>query len=177
MYIFRVIWWRFLFTHVTYFIVFQWNYTISSTTSNDVINVKPNWGCCFWILIIYLLVRKIDTRTFVTAPQYTFPLWKCIIRLKICAHINLFHTRCFGINMTSMWNHCIFICFIYVMCFFTRTSDLIILDLIFSFLKYLSQQDINYECIILSEMQHSQPQMNLYCAGFFKIDMATVNVM
>ena len=68
----RFIWWRFLFTHVKHFIVFQWNYTMSSTMCNDLINVKPYWGCCLWILIICFLVSKIDTWTFVIALQYTF---------------------------------------------------------------------------------------------------------
>ena len=113
----------------TYF-VFQWNYTMSSTMSNDVINVKPYWGCCFWILIIFLLVRNIDTWKFGTALQYTFPVWKCTIRLRICAHYSRFHIRCFGRNMTPMWHHCIFICLIYVVWFFTRPSALRILALI-----------------------------------------------
>ena len=103
----RIIWLILLFTHVTYFLVFQWNSTTSSTTSNDVIHVKPYWGCCLWILIICFLVRNIDTWTVGTAPQYTFPVWNFMIRLRICAHCSLFRIRCFGINMTSMWHQCI----------------------------------------------------------------------
>ena len=118
-------------------------------------------------MIIYFLVRKIDIWTFGTSPQYTFPVWKCMIRLRICAHCRFCHIRCFGINMKSMWNHCIFICFLYVMCFFDRSSILSILDFILEFFKYLSCQDSNDECIILSEIQHSQPNMNLYCADIF----------
>ena len=45
--------------------------------------------------------------------------------------------------MTPMWYQCIFICFIYVMCFITRPSDLSILDFIFQFFKYLSRQYSN----------------------------------
>ena len=85
-----------------------------------------------------------------------------MIRMRICTHVSLFHIICFGINMTSMWNQCIFICFIYGMCFFIRPSILIILDLVLKFFKYLSRQDSNYECILLAEMQHSQPHMTLY---------------
>ena len=49
------------------------------------------------------------------------------------------------------------------MCFFTRLSDLSILDFIFEFFfKYLSRQDNNDECILLAEMQHSQPHTTLY---------------
>ena len=85
-----------------------------------------------------------------------------MIRLKICAYFSLCHIREFGINMTPMWHHGIFICFIYVMCFFTRPSAVIILDFIFHFLKYLPRQDINDECILLAEMQHLQPHIALY---------------
>ena len=143
------------------FIVFQWNSTTRSTKCNAMINVKPNWGCCFFILFICFLVRKIDTLAFGTAPQYTFLVWTCMIRMRICAHFSLFHIRWFGRNMIPMWHHCIFICFIYVMWVFTRPSALRILDFIFSFFKYLSRQDSNDECILLSEMQHSQPHMTL----------------
>ena len=115
------------------FFVFQCNYTMSSTTCNGVINVKSYWGCCAWIMIICFLVRKIDTRTVVTAPQYTFPVWKCMIILRVCAYCSLCHIRCFGIHMTPMWHHSIFICFISVMCFFTRPSALRILAILFEF--------------------------------------------
>ena len=108
------------------------------------------------------MVRRIDIWTLSIAPQYTFPLWKCMIRLRICAHFSLCNIRCFGINMTPMWHKCIFICFIYVMWFFTWTSALSILDFIFEFYKYLSRQDSNNEHIILAEMQYSQPHMTLY---------------
>ena len=37
----RFIWWRFLFTHGTNILVFQWKSTMNSTTSDDVINLKP----------------------------------------------------------------------------------------------------------------------------------------
>ena len=84
-------------------------------------------------VFICFLIRKIDTSTVRTTPQYTFPVWKCIIRLGIFAHCSLFLIRCFGINMTPMWHHIIFICFIYVICFFTRTSALTIYDLFFNF--------------------------------------------
>ena len=70
----------------------------------------------FLHVFIYFLVSNIYIWTFSTAPKCTFPVWKCMIRLRICAHCRLFHIRCFGINMTPMWHHCIFICFIYVMC-------------------------------------------------------------
>ena len=58
-----------------------------------------------------------------------------MIWLWICTHFWLFHLRCFVINMTPMWHHCIFICFIYAIWFFTRPSVLRILALIFEFLK------------------------------------------
>ena len=135
---------------------------MSTTLSNDVINVKPYWGSCFLILIICFLVRKIYTWTVSTAPQYKLSVRKCIIRLRICAHCSLFHIRFFGINMTPMWHHCIFICFIYVIWFFTIPSALRILAFIFQSFKYLSRQDSNDECIILAEMQHSQPHLIFY---------------
>ena len=164
-------WWRFLFTHVTYFIVLQRNSIMSGTISNDVINVKPNWGCCFFMFLICFLVRNIDTWTVSTTPQYTFTVLKCMIRLRICAHCSFCHIRCFGINMMPMWHDSIFICFIYVMCFLTRPSALRILALSFSFFKYLSQQDNNAECILLEEMQHSQPHINLYRAEYVLIEV------
>ena len=133
------------------------------------INVKYNWGCCFWILIIYLFVRKIDTWTFGTTTQHTFTVCQCMLILRICTHYRLCHIRQFGINMTSMWNHYILICFIYMIFYFTRPSVLSILALIFQFFKYLSRQDSNDECILLTEMQYSQPQMTLYCTGIFKL--------
>ena len=127
----------------------------------DVINVKPNRGCSFVMFFSCFLVKNIDTRTVITAPQYTFPVRQCMLRLRICAHRSIFYIWCFGINMTPMWHHYIFICCIYVMWFLTRPSDLSILDLILEFFKYLSRQDSNYECILLAEMQHSQPQIIL----------------
>ena len=161
LYFCRFVWWRFLFTHVTYFSVFQWNSTMSSTTSNDVINVKHNWGCFLLMIFICLLVRKIYIWTFSTTPQYTFLVWKCMIIMRICEHCSLFHIIYFGINMTPMWQDCIFICFIYVMCIFIRPYVLSNLAFIPNFFKYLSRQDSNDESIILAEMQHSQPHMIL----------------
>ena len=46
-------------------------------------NVKPNWGCCFFMFFSCFLVRNIDTKTVNTAPQYTFPVWKCMIRCQM----------------------------------------------------------------------------------------------
>ena len=40
-------------------------------------------------------------------------------------------------------------------------SALRILAFILEFFKYLSRQDSNNECILLAEMQHSQPHMTL----------------
>ena len=117
------------------FFVFQWNSTMSSTTSNDVINVKPNWGCCFFVFFICFLVKKIDLWTFITTPPYIFSVWKCMITLSICAQCSLCHISRFGINITPMWHHCIFICCIYMMCFLTRPSDLRILDFILQFFQ------------------------------------------
>ena len=81
---------------------------------HDVINVKPIRGCSFFIIFSCFLVRNIDKRTVITAPQYTFPVWKCMIRMSISAHCFICYIRCFGINMMPMWYHCIFICCIYV---------------------------------------------------------------
>ena len=131
----RFIWWRFLFTHGTNVLVFQLKSTMNSTTSNDVINMKPNCGCCFVMFFSYFLVRNIDTWTVGTAPQYKFPVWKWMLRLRICAHCSICHIWCFGINMPSMWHHCIFICCIYLMCSLTRPSDLSILALILEFFQ------------------------------------------
>ena len=61
-----------------------------------------------------------------------------------------------------IWHHYIFICSIYVILFFTIRSFLRILDLIFEFLKYRSRHNITEECIILEDIQHSQPRMTLY---------------
>ena len=81
------------------FFVFQRNSTMSSTKCNGVINVKTDLGCCFFVFFMCFLVRKIVTWTVSTAPQYTFPVWKFILRLWICTHCSLCHIRCFGINM------------------------------------------------------------------------------
>ena len=64
-----------------------------------------------------------------------FPVCQCMLRLKICAHCSICHIWCFGINMTSMWHHCNFICCIYVMWFLVRPSDLSILALILEFFQ------------------------------------------
>ena len=32
---------------------FQWNSNTISTTSNDVINLKPNRGCCFFMFLFF----------------------------------------------------------------------------------------------------------------------------
>ena len=53
------------------------------------------------------------------------------------------------------------ICFLYLMSFLTRPSALSILYFIFEFFKYLARQDSNDECILLEEIQHSQPHMIL----------------
>ena len=116
------------------FFAFQWNSTMGSTTFNDVIDVKYNWGRCFFVSFIFLLVRKIYMWTLSTIPQYTFPVWKCMIRLRICAHCIICHIRCSGINMTPIWHDRIFICFIYVMCFLNRPYILSILDLIYIYI-------------------------------------------
>ena len=134
---------------------------MDSTTCNYVINVKPNLWCCFFVFFICFLVRNIDMWKFRTTLQYTFPVWECMIRLSICAHCIIYHIISFGIDMTPMWHHCIFICFVYVMWFFTRPSDLRIMYFILEFFKYLSHQDSNDECILLLEMKHSQPHMTL----------------
>ena len=154
-------------THVKHFFVFQWNSTMSSTTCNDVINVKHNWGCCVLILIIYSLVSKIYTRKVHTTPQYTFPVRHCIIRMRIYAHCSLFFIRCSGINMKLMWHHRI----IYVSYkWFSFSWDLLfwsfcLLSLIYS--KYLSLQENNDKCILSAKVQHSQPHMTLYHADIF----------
>ena len=124
------IWWRFLFKNVTGFLVFQWNSTMGSTTSNNLINVKPNRECCLLMNFVFFLVRMIDMCIFITTTKYKFPLWKYMSRLIICAHCSIFHIRRFGINMTPMWHHCIFIWFIYVMYFSNRPYALSILDFI-----------------------------------------------
>ena len=134
---------------------------MSSTTSNDVINMKPNCGCFFFMFFSCFLVRKINTRTVGTALQYTFPVWKCIIVMRISSHCCICHIRCFGINMMPMCHHCIFIYSMYMIYFLTRPSALIILDFILEFFRYLSRQDSNDECILLAEMEHSQPHIIL----------------
>ena len=52
LFFFRFIWWRFLFTHVTYFLAFKWNSTVRSTTSNDVVKWNLIEGVvlsCFFV--------------------------------------------------------------------------------------------------------------------------------
>ena len=134
-------------------------------------------GVVCWILIIYYLVRKIDTWTVKTTQQYTFPVWKCMIRLRIYAHCIFFHIRCFGINITSMWHNSIFMCS-YMWCAFS--PDLLLWAFWLwplSFFKYPSLQESNDACIIVAETQHSQPHMTLYCANIFLIVVATLNTM
>ena len=87
------------------------------------------------MLLICFIDRKINIWTDGTTTQYTFPVWECMIRMRISTHCSIFHIRCFGINMTPMWHHCIFIMLIYVVCFLARPSALSILDFILQFLK------------------------------------------
>ena len=61
-----------------------------------------------------------------------------------------------------MWYDRIFICFIYVILFFRRTSVVIILAFIFEFFQYRSRHDSNVESIIFSYITHSQPQMTVH---------------
>ena len=67
-----------MFTYVTHFIVFQWNYTMSSTTSNDVVNMKPNWGWCFFMFFSCFLDRKSHTLNFTHWEEWGYLLstWK-----------------------------------------------------------------------------------------------------
>ena len=81
------------------------------------------------------LGKNIDAWKVRTTPQYTFTVWKWMIRLKICTYCSLWHIRLFGIYMTPMWHYCILICFIYVMWFFNRPSALIIIAFIFEFFQ------------------------------------------
>ena len=70
--------------------------------------------------------------------------------------------------MTPIWHECIFICLIYAILSFTRTSVLGILDLIFIFVcKYQSRHASNVECIIFEDIQNSQPHISLYRADNF----------
>ena len=103
------------------------------TTQNLMTNVIFNSRTCAGIFIICFLVRKINTWTFGTTLQYIFRVWQCMIWLWICTHCCLCHIRCFGINIMTMWNDCIFICFIYTIFFFPRPSVLIILAEILEF--------------------------------------------
>ena len=52
-----------------------------------------------------------------------------------------------------------------------------ILALIFDSKKYRSRHDSNEECILLADIQHSQPHMTLYRADFFLFGVAIVNLM
>ena len=79
--------------------------------------------------------------------------------------------------MTLIWNECIFICFVYVVFFFTRPTVLSILALIFEFLKYQSCHYGNEECILLADIQHSQPHMTLYRADIFLFRLGILNLM
>ena len=90
-----------------------------------------------------------------------------MILLWIYTHCWLYHIRCFCINMMPIWHACIFICFTYAIWFFTRSSVLRILALIFEFLKYWSRHDSNEECINFKNIKHLQPHMTLYCADIF----------
>ena len=131
---------------------------MGNTTTNDEIIMKPNWGCCFFMFFICFLVMNIGTWTFVTTLQYTFPVWKCMIRMRIFGSCSLCHIWCFGVNMTPCSITVFYIFYIYyVLSHWTFTFS--ILDFIFCFFKYLSLQDSNDECIPLAQMQHSQPYM------------------
>ena len=88
------------------------------TTWNYMINVKTNWRTSVVILLIFSLVSKINAWAFVTTPQYTFPVWWCMIWLWLCTSCCLCHIICFGVNMMPMWHYCIFIGFIYAIYFY-----------------------------------------------------------
>ena len=57
-YFFRFVRCRLLFTHGTNGLVFQWKSTMSSTTSNGVINVKPNCWCSFVMFFLQFLDQE-----------------------------------------------------------------------------------------------------------------------
>ena len=90
-----------------------------------------------------------------------------MISLWICTHCCLFRIRCFGVNMTPMWYNRIFIWFVYAVWFFARPFVLSILDFILEFLKYRPHHDINEECILLEDIQNSQPHRILYLDDVF----------
>ena len=77
------------------------------------------------------------------------------------------------VHMSSLYFYMFHICVV----LFTIPSVLSILDFILEFFKYLSRQDINDECILLAEMQHSQLHMTLYNDKINLTVVATVNVM
>ena len=69
--------------------------------------------------------------------------------------------------MTPMWRDRIFICFIYMIVFYPRPSDLSILALIFAFLNYWSLHDSNEEFILLTDINVFKTHINLYIDYLF----------
>ena len=49
--------------------------------------IEGVFSSCFFVVYLCFfscfLVRNIDTKTVGTSPQYTFPLWKCMIRFQM----------------------------------------------------------------------------------------------
>ena len=54
------------------------------------ITITPG-GCSVVMFFSCFLVRNIYTRKVSTEPQYTLPVWQCMLRLRICAHCSICH--------------------------------------------------------------------------------------
>ena len=100
-----------------------------------IIHIKTYWRNNILIVIIWLCTWYINTWTFCTTIQHTFPVWLCIIWWWIgthCCHIHVI--LCFE-HMLTMWHDIIFIYFKYRIGHFTWPSVFLITDLIFQFFK------------------------------------------
>ena len=101
------------------------------------INVEINWRTRVGILVICFLVKDIYAWKFRTTLKYKFPVWERMIWLWIRTHCCLCHIIWFSVNKMPIWHQCVFICFIYVICFSPRSSILSILDLILEFFQIM----------------------------------------
>ena len=147
------------------------------TTRNDVINVKPYLGCCVWILMIFILIRKIDKWAVSTVSQYTFPVWQFMNRLRICTNVSslpyhmIWHK--YDAHVASLYFYMIHICDL----IFTRPSVLSILALIFEFFKYQSRQDSKNAWILLAEIKIHINTLPCIVLKFVLILVATMYVI
>ena len=120
-----------------------------------------------WVMFIWFLAWEVKTWTLCTTTQQTFPVWKYMFWCWICTHYGYEHARLCLIDMLTMRN----LGLSYVSNIWLAISP----DLLFcsfwilslSFYRYCSRLDNKNECIIMVDMQHSQPNTTLYYAEMF----------